>query len=148
MKSAQVACMLFVLLIAPVTRAQDVPNTLDEAFSSLDRTLSVEQRDDFSHKPEAKAVIDAHMGLGAYIRNNWFRAGHSKLADRLRNTGAQALDDVSSMVLVSYWRHLNGVPIRLAEQGSCYRRWWDEQRRLEAASQGSGSYSVPRFSCL
>lgn len=126
-----------------------VPSTLEEAFSALDALFTPADRDAFMHKTERRAVVDAHMSAGLYIRNVLFRTGGSPLVGMLREKGARALDDASSMVLVSYWRHLNGKPIELEQQGACYERWWAEQHRLEseAKANGSESYQTPSFGC-
>lgn len=126
-----------------------VPNTPDEAFVALDSLLSAQDRRSFMHKPERQAVLDAHFAVGMYIRNYWFRHGGSTLPGVLYRAGARSLDDMSSMVLTSYWRHLNHKPIRLKEQGSCYKRWWREADRLEkeAKAQGRTSWTTPAFEC-
>jgi hypothetical protein len=132
---------------APTLRAgENVPNTLEQAFQHLDRQMSPAERESFKGLPERAAVTRAHRHLGMYIRNEWFRAGGSALPSLLR---AQHLDDASSIILTSYWRHLNGKPVGLEAQITCYHRWWAEQHRLvEAAkSSGSSSHATPSFTC-
>jgi hypothetical protein len=121
-----------------------VPHTLEEAFAVLDKKLSAVERQKFQNTPEREAVALAHMGLGMYIRNEWFRAGGSALPKVLR---AQHLDDASAIVLTSYWRHLNGKPLEVESQINCYHRWWREQQRLIDEAKGSSSYGTPAFSC-
>jgi hypothetical protein len=139
----------FCAFAASMAYAGDVPNTLPQAFAALDQKLNSQQRDVFKTTPEATAVVRAHMSLGLYIRNTWFRSGHSKLPAQLHSLGAQSLDDMSSVVLVSYWRHLNGKPLKVEEQCACYAKWWHEQLRLESAAKAKGenSYSSPSFDC-
>jgi hypothetical protein len=131
---------------AQLLAVEPVPNTLEEAFALLDRTLAVTDRKSFKQQSEHKAVTSAHRGLGMYIRNQWFRAGRSPIPTQLR---AQHLDDASSIVLTSYWRYLNGKPLEIERQISCYERWWQEQRRLmdAAKAKGESSYETPLFSC-
>ncbi len=147
-------CIKFALSIALVlafstSRADEVPQTLDQAFFALDHQLSWQQRELFKSEPESKAVTNAHMGLGMYIRNTWFRAGHSRLVDQLHAAGARSLDDMSSILLTPYWRHLNEKPLDVAGQGACYAKWWKEQMRLkdEAIASGKNSYGTPKFDC-
>jgi hypothetical protein len=129
--------------------ASEVPNTLSEAFVALDRQLTSQQQDAFKNTSEHEAVVTAHMSLGLYIRNAWFRSGQSKLPGQLYALGARSLDDMSSIVLTSYWRHLNGKPLKVEEQCACYARWWREEQRLESAAKAKGeiSYSYPSFDC-
>jgi hypothetical protein len=139
--------LLFVSAIAPAD--QPVPNTLDEAFASLDRSLKPDERLAFMQRPEREAVMLAHFAVGLYIRNQWLRSGKSSLTNLLLAKGAQSFDDMSAMILTSYWRHLHGKPIQLEEQGACYRRWGLEQQKLidQAKAKGEDSYSSPDFRC-
>lgn len=89
-----IACCHF----AEAAQPPAVPSTLEEAFSALDALLTPADRDAFMYKTEKAAVIDAHMSVGLYIRNVWFRSGRSPLAGILHDKGARALDDASSMV--------------------------------------------------
>ena len=138
------------LLLGAVRAAEVVPNTIAEALAELDRLLSKEDQLAFAAKTEEAATIDAQLGLGMYIRNEWFRPGKSRLVGQLRDYGAKSFDDMSSMVLSAYWRHLNGKPIDLQRYGECYGRWWAEQERLieQAKKKGSSSYESPQFSCV
>ena len=143
--------LLIVCAVMPflAQAGETVPNTLDEAFAALDQLLPPEDRHAFKMATEEKAITRGHMAIGLYIRNEWFRSGKSKLSGKLREAGARSLDDASSMVLTSYWRHLNSKPINLKEQGECYTKWWTEQQRLEkeARAKGENGYGTPTFSC-
>ena len=148
-KHIQLAIAFFCAFAACVAYAGEIPNTLPQAFAALDHQLSLQQRDAFKNAPESTAVVRAHMSLGLYIRNAWLRSGHSELPGQLHALGAQSLDDMSSVVLTSYWRHLNGKPLKVEEQCACYAKWWREQLLLEssAKAKGESSYSVPSFDC-
>jgi hypothetical protein len=87
-----------------------VPQTIEQAFGVLDNLLTPEDRSSFMLKPEGRAVIEAHMSVGLYIRNTWFRSARTALHGYLREKGARSLDDASSLLLTAYWRYLNGLP--------------------------------------
>ena len=148
-KHIQLAIAFFCAFAAFMAYAGEVPNTLPQAFAALDQQLSPQQRDAFKNAPESTAVVRAHMSLGLYIRNVWFRSGHSKIPVQLHALGAQSLDDMSSVVLTSYWRYLNGKPLKVEQQCACYAKWWHEQLRLISAAKAKGknSYSTPNFDC-
>jgi hypothetical protein len=146
--------LVFVIASALLTAGQSqaaepVPHTMDQAYSALDRLLSPSERSQFAGQPEQQAVTDAHFGLGMHMRNEWFRSGGSSLVGTLHKLGARHFDDMSSMVLTSYWRHLNGKPVELENQGACYRRWWEEQTRIIKAANArrEDSHGTPSFSC-
>lgn len=141
---------LFLCILAPIIAStSEVPNTMLQAFSALDKQLGPQKREAFKNTPEAEAVANADMSLGIYMRNVWFRSGHSRLADKLHALGAQSFDDASAVVLASYWRHLNGRPLEIEKQCACYAKWWQEQDQLIAAAKAKGkdSYPIPSFSC-
>ena len=142
-------CVLVLGNVVSLGAADLAPNNLEEAFSVLDQKLSPEARQQFKQTPEVEAVTMAHMSLGLFIRNEWFRSGGSKLPGLLQGMGARHKDDMSSIVLTSYWRKLNGKPLELEQQGECYRLWWQEQERLANASKsrGASSHGYPSFSC-
>lgn len=148
-KCIQRLLALCFVITTSIARAGDVPQTLDQAFVALDHQLSWQQRELFKSEPESKAVANAHMGLGMYIRNTWFRAGHSQLANQFRVLGARSLDDASSIVLTSYWRRLNGRPLDVAGQVARYANWWKEQMKLKdkAMASGKNSCATPSFHC-
>ncbi|MHB1273062.1 MAG: DUF6794 domain-containing protein [Rhodanobacter sp.] len=148
-KHIQFVILFFCAFAVPMASAGEIPNTLPQAFAALDQQLGSQQQEAFKNTPEAEAVVKAHMRLGLYIRNVWFRSGHSKLPGELHALGAQSLDDMSAIVLTSYWRHLNGKPLDVQKQCACYAKWWQEQQWLESAAEAEGesSYSSPRFHC-
>jgi len=148
-KHMRLAIVFFCTFAASLASAGEVPNTLSQAFAALDQQLGSQQQEAFKNTSEAEAVAKAHMSLGLYIRNVWFRSGQSKLTGQLHALGARSLDDMSSVVLTSYWRHLNGKPLKVEEQCACYAKWWQEQQRLESAAKAKGenSYSYPKISC-
>jgi hypothetical protein len=150
MSSAQYLAAIAVLSLCGYAMAErPIPNTLEEAFSYLDASLKPDQRLAFMHRSESDAVAQAHFAVGLFIRNQWLRSGESALTEFLQAAGAQSFDDMSSMILTSYWRHLHGRPIELEKQGTCYRSWALEQERLidEAKKRGENSYSTPGFDC-
>lgn len=143
------AFLVLLSFVAVALAYEPIPNTLEEAYRSLDASLKQADRLEFMQRPEREAVLEAHFGVGLYIRNQWLRSGKSALVKVLHEKGAQSFDDMSSMILHSYWRHSNGKPIQLDEQGSCYRKWWSEQQRLidQAKARGEDSYGSPNFRC-
>jgi hypothetical protein len=149
MRHLRFLAALLLIGLCAAEAAGTVPNTLDEAFASLDASLTPDQRLAFMERPEREAISEAHFGIGLFIRNQWLRSGKSALTGELHQLGAVSFDDMSSMILASYWRHLHGKPIELEQQGACYKRWSLAQQILinEAKAHGSSSYSTPNFDC-
>jgi hypothetical protein len=128
---------------------QHAPTTLQEALVSLDKVLTQSEKQSFKSVKESDATVRAHFNLGRSLRNEWGLWAGSPLAKNFNKLGITHPDDMSSIILVSYWRHLNGKPLEVEKQVACYQHWWTEQFRLkkEAETSGANSYRSPIFSC-
>jgi uncharacterized protein DUF6794 len=131
----------------PAIALEGGPNTLEDAFRILDKNLPPIEKSTFKRTPEKQAAIKAHFGLGLWIRNEWLYRERSGLRDYLASLGARHIDDMSGMVLVSYWRHLNDKPIEIEKQVACYRRWWEEWDRRAAEGKHGSPPDGPDFDC-
>jgi hypothetical protein len=109
-----------------------IPKDLDDCFAELKRMLSKEQIEKMKNGTE-KDMIDYHMGLGLWLRNNWGLWRGSRLSKWFNDKGIRHPDDMSGIIFDSFWRHLNGKPIKLDEQVKHYQDYWKkvEQERKE-----------------
>jgi hypothetical protein len=126
-----------------------VPENLDAALAALEELLPEAEKLEFKSAEESRAVTSAHFGIGRWIRNEWGLWRESPLARYFLALGVEHPDDMSGIILRSFWRRLNGRPLEVQAQASCYQRWWKEYARLkmEAQSRGAASYSPPDFEC-
>ena len=97
-----------------------IPTDLEDCFTALDALLSPEDIQTMKTGSEDD-MIQYHFGLGMWIRNNWGLWGGSRLAKWFNNIGINHPDDMSGIILHSYWRYLNSRPIELDEQVSDYQ---------------------------
>lgn len=74
------------------------------------------------------------MSIGLTMRNRWGLWAGSELAQWFNALGIGHPDDMSGIILHSYWRRLNGYPIELSKQVSFYRSWWTCSGEAAAAS--------------
>lgn len=107
-----------------------IPNNLLECFEQLDKMLSdSEDADWFKATEEEEAISQSHHGLGRWIRNNWgLWSKDSKLYDYLLKLELSHPDDMSSVILTSYHRHLNDKELELDEQIKFYIEYWKENK--------------------
>ena len=90
-----------------------VPKDLDDAFRELDRMLP----DSVKTREALARVVSDHFGIGRWIRNSWGLSwGGSRLAKYFNALGVKHPDDMSSIILNSYYRHVSGEDIALQEQ--------------------------------
>jgi hypothetical protein len=67
-----------------------------------------------------------HFGLGMNLRNEWGLWYDSPLAQYFNSIGIYNADDMSGIILESYHRLLNGLPINLDEQVKSYKEYWEK----------------------
>jgi len=91
-----------------------------------------------------EALADAHFGMGMWMRNHWQMWGGGPLAKHFNSLGIHHPDDMSSIVLESYWLRMHDCPIRLDEQVAYYQAWWD---RPEDSDMNDYLDSQPSLDC-
>jgi hypothetical protein len=116
-----------------------VPRSLEDSFAELKKMLHPDLLKEIKEGPE-EGMIRYHMGLGMWMRNNWGLWGGSRLAKYFNGIGIFHPDDMSGVILDSFWRHLNGRPLRLEEQVAYYQRFWQvnaEPKKKRCPRDGS-----------
>jgi hypothetical protein len=122
-----------------------VPKDLDEALVELKQMLDPSVLSEFKQGKEAE-LVKYHFGLGMWMRNNWGLWTGSRLADYFRSLGIVHPDDMSGIIITSFYRHLKGKPVKLDEQVARYKEYWNspevkkraadaEQARLKALQE-------------
>ena len=91
------------------------PSSLSEAVSLIRNAFPADDLAGWAAQPEDTAVLQAHFGLGLWVRNNWIYGGGSPLAGNMTREAwkigvvrATHPDDMSALVLRALWRVLNG----------------------------------------
>jgi len=100
-----------------------VPANLEECFVELKKMLHPELINEMRQGTEAD-MIRYHHGLGTWIRNNWGLWGGSRLAKYFNSLGVFHPDDMSGIILDSFWRHLNGKPLGVEEKIQHSQAYW------------------------
>lgn len=105
-----------------------IPCNLDEAVLALGETLSPEDEEYFKDWSEEKFVPSLHHNIGRWVRNNWgLWDEKSKLHKWFKAIGIWHADDMSGIILTSYYRKTHNLPIRLREQIQHYVEYWQVQ---------------------
>jgi hypothetical protein len=107
-----------------------IPKDLDDCFVQLKKTLSKEQVEEMKEGLEDD-MINYHFGLGMSLRNTWGLWGGSRLARWFNEKGIHHPDDMSGVILDSFWRQLNGKPIDLDKQIKHYRDFWKTSKEVQ-----------------
>lgn len=110
-----------------------VPADLEDSFRELQKMLHPDLLREMKEKPEKEMAMH-HRGLGMWMRNNWGLWAGSRLAEYFNGMGVFHPDDMSGIILDSFWRRLNSRPLELEKQVAYYQRFWKVNAEPEEKS--------------
>ena len=102
----------------------EIPKDLDEAIKFLtnDQNIKFAKGSEDDHG----FMCGLHHGFGTGIRNTWGLWSGSDLQRWFKNKGIHHADDMSGIILTSFYRSVMDEPINLESQIKKYRKFWDE----------------------
>ena len=80
-----------------------IPRDLGECFVELDRLLSEVDKNEMRTLPKRGDMIQYHLSLGMWMRNNWGLWGGSRLYKYFNDKALTDPEDMSSIVLFYYY---------------------------------------------
>ena len=98
------------------------PKNLTECIQMLDHILKKEDKEKAKTLTESEFLIETYFGTGMGIRNEWIRSGNPELVTFFLDQGVKHPDDMSAIILTSYYRHLLGKEIDFEGQISAYKK--------------------------
>lgn len=135
------------LLLAGCATPKSKPRNLREAVAFFEQHWSSKDKEAFRKAPEETATLDLHFSTGMWIRNEWI---HGKRAPELVRYFASLdihhPDDMSSIILTSLHRKLNGKAIDLDEQVKSYLAYWKPIRECIEATRAAALVTYREFS--
>lgn len=113
-----------------------LPNNLDEAVNMLIESCK-DDLDFIKGMSERQFMSTSHHGFGTNLRNEWNLWWHEsdtmgwskekpKLTEYFNSLGIYHGDDLSSIILKSFYRSVVGVDRNLDEQIEVYKKHWRE----------------------
>jgi len=111
-----------------------IPADLDDALKQLDKILPAKTREEMRKGKEGD-MSRYHMGLGLWMRNNWGLWGGSRLSKWFSGHAVFHPDDMSMVILTSYYRRLHGKPIELAKQVKAIQAFYADAEKVEEAEK-------------
>ncbi len=92
----------------------EIPKNLEECYLELEK---LEDLESWLKKSENEASAVAHHGIGMWIRNNWgLWKSEGELFNWFKENEVNHPDDMSGIILTSFYRHKNNLDIKLYEQ--------------------------------
>ena len=102
-----------------------IPKNLEDAIEVINAELSDSTKTAITKISEDDFLAESHFGRGLSIRNGWNLWKGSRLSRYFKRKGIRHPDDMSGIILKSYHRHITGKEIKLKEQISRYKDYWD-----------------------
>jgi hypothetical protein len=102
-----------------------IPRDLAATHEELSKMLPKEIIKKMKEGTEDDMVL-WHHGLGTWIRNNWGLWGGSPLQTSLTKLGLKHPDDMSGLILDTYWRHLHERPLDVEAKVKAYQDYWEQ----------------------
>jgi len=112
-----------------------IPSSLSEALREFDHMLPEDVKASMRCGSEGD-MSHYHFALGLWVRNNWGLWAGGPLAEHFRGLGINHPDDMSGIILTSYWRQLQKRPLELDAQVRYYQNYW-------AAHADPGVFTCP-----
>jgi hypothetical protein len=106
-----------------------IPKDLEDCFSQIDKFWNDSIKNQVKKWKEKEFTAKAHFGFGLWMRNNWKLWGGSRLSKYFNNIGIYHPDDMSGIVLTSYYRYLKGMDIDLETQIKFYQDYWNKEKK-------------------
>ncbi len=101
---------------------EKIPTMLSEAHGKLEGMLSAEELAKIDAMSSEDDMVAYHMGLGARLRNTWGLWQGSALAQHLQELGFNHPDDMSAVILGTFWCKRHGQDFRLGERAAEYKK--------------------------
>lgn len=118
------------------------PKTLEETFIYLDNIFDDTAKYDILTIPEDVSISRLQFNRGMWIRNKWGLWRGSKLRDYFLDKGIRHPDNMSDIILTSYYRYLNNKPINLDEQIMNYQELYESDYSINEISKGRTTDSM------
>ena len=127
MKYLVTFCMCIISFVAfgqikNIHMKKQKPKNLTECIQMLDKNLKKQDKEYIKTLTEDEFFMESHFTLGMGIRNEWIRSGNPELVKFFSDEGVKHPDDMSAMILTSYYRHLLGKEIDFEGQISAYKK--------------------------
>lgn len=115
-----------------------VPADLEDAHRELARLLDPADLERMRLATE-RDMVNLHRSLGAWLRHHWGFFRGSPLATHLHRLGLFHPDDMSGLVLDTFWCGLHGLPLRVAERVSQAQAYWRAMAKPIGGSPADGA---------
>lgn len=124
-----------------------IPYNLEDCFNQIDIFWTDSVKSEVKNMTEEEFGANAHFGIGMWIRNNWGLWSGSRLRLYFNHKGVYHPDDISSIILTSYYRRLTNKEIDLSGQINEIQDYWKpiqdcQQKKKQQAKNIFAQYNI------
>ena len=127
-----------------------IPVNIEDCMRQLDSVLSPESKEWIRSIDENEFLGRTHLTLGMWIRNNWGLWGNSHLAKYFSEQGIRHPDDMSGVILRSYYHYSKGEKVNyrymLKKERLAEKRWIKQLEKEQGERQKDWEYEE-RYRC-
>jgi hypothetical protein len=116
-----------------VTYSVYIPKDLEDCFGNMKIILDSKDIARGKAMDESDFLAMIHHGFGQWIRNNWGLWKGSVLSEYFNGMGIAHPDDMSSIILISWHRKMNGKRLKVKAQVKYYQAYWKKEDAATAA---------------
>ena len=120
------------------------PKDINESLIQLKKIHNDSIKNKIRNMSENEFLSNSHLGLGMWIRNNWKLWKGGELSNYFNELGIYHPDNMSGIILTSYYRDLTEKPIQLNEQIEFYKKYWKDLREHKQKMESDSIY-VKKF---
>jgi hypothetical protein len=114
----------------------NVPRNLEECLSLFEDFFTPEGIKEIKKMDERDMCV-LHHEIGRWLRNNWgLWRTESNLCKWFQEQGVFHPDDMSDIILKSFWRKMNDKSIKLDEQIQCCKIYWEKRNKSDDKTFG------------
>jgi hypothetical protein len=107
-----------------------IPRDLEDAHAELIKMLPADELQQIRNMKAEREMIGYHMSLGMDLRNDWGLWKGSRLSRRFNLMGIWHPDDMSAIILFTFWCKLHDQPYRLQDRVAHYHAYWKSQKKM------------------
>jgi len=100
------------------------PKTLEEAHQRLEKLFPKDELAKIDAMKSESEMIEYHRGLGMRMRNEWGLWGGGPLAQHMSKLGFHHPDDMSGVILETFWCKRHNKDFRLKERAAFSEAYW------------------------
>jgi hypothetical protein len=99
------------------------PSTIEECHNFLLERLTNKELENIKNCHKS-SLCQYHHTMGRWMRYHWGLWSGGKLKQHMESLGFTHPDDMSTVILESFWSSLNGQPYDLKQAAESYKEYW------------------------